>query len=93
MVNYHALTKAVNNSSKKKAIERKPTYSSNKERFTIGKYAAETGHGVTARKFSSMEKPLNESNLRFCDCYKDELQKPTQQEREMKKGTIIAAKR
>ena len=86
MVDYRAVTEAVKSSSKKSNRKESYTHWSNKERFTIGKYAAENGHAATARKFSSNEKPLNESTVRrFCKRYKDELQKSTQEKRKMKK--------
>ena len=86
MVDYRAVTEAVKSSSKKSNRKESYTHWSNKERFIIGKYAAENGHAATARKFMSKEKPLNESTVRrFCKRYKDELQKSTQEKREMKK--------
>ena len=86
MVDYRAVTEAVKSSSKKSNRKKRYTRWSNKERFTIGKYAAENGHAATAQKFSSKEKPLNESTVRrFSKRYKDELQKSTQEKREMEK--------
>ena len=64
MVDYRAVTEAVKISSKKSNRKESYTHWLNKERFTIGKYAAENGHAATARKFSSKEKPLNESTVR-----------------------------
>ena len=86
MVDYLAVTEAVGSSSKRKTRKETYTHWSNKERFTIGKYAAENGHAATARKFLSKEKPLNESTVRrFCKHYKDELKQSTKEKREMKK--------
>ena len=56
MVDYHTVTEAVKSSSKKAIKKKSYTDWPNKERFTIGKYAAENGHPATARKFSSKEK-------------------------------------
>ena len=67
MVDYRAVTEAVKSSSKKSNRKESYTHWSNKERFTIGKYAAENGDAATARKFSSKEKTLNDSTVRrFC---------------------------
>ena len=86
MVDYCAVTEAVNSSTEKSNRKESYTHWSNKEKFTIGKYATENGHAATARKFSSKEKPLNESTVRrFCNRYKDEVTKSTQEKREMKK--------
>ena len=74
MVDYFAVTEAVATSPNAKT--RKTTYNhwSKKDRFIIGKYSAENEHAATVRKFSSKEKPLNESTVRrFCKHYKDEL--------------------
>ena len=80
-----AVTEAVEASSQVKT--RKQTYTNwtNKERFVIGKYAAENGQTAAARKFSSKNKPLNESTTRrFCKRYKEELQRSTKEKREPK---------
>ena len=53
MVDYSAVTEAVKSSSKKSSRKESYTHWSNKERLTIGKYAAENGHAATVRKFSS----------------------------------------
>ena len=76
IVDYIAVTEAVEASSQVKI--RKQTYTNwtNKERFVIGKYAAENGHTAAARTFSSKNKPLNKSTARrFCKRYKEELQR------------------
>ena len=80
-----AVTEAAEASSQVKT--RKQTYTNwtNKERFVIGKYAAENGQTAAARKFSSKNKPLNESTARrFCKRYKEELQRSTKEKREPK---------
>ena len=85
-----AVTEAVATSSKAKT--RKTTYNhwSNKDRFTIGKYSAENGHAATVRKFSSKEKPLNESTMRrFCKHYKDELKQSMKEKSEMKQELLL----
>ena len=51
MVDYRAVTEAVRSSSRKSNRKESYTHWSNKERFTIGKYTAENGYAVTARKF------------------------------------------
>ena len=86
MVDYCAVTKLLR-VLLKKAIERKATLiGQTKKDSPLGLYAAENGHAATAIKFSSKEKPLNERTVRrFCKRYKDELQKSTQEKREMKK--------
>ena len=93
MVDYLAATEAVATSSKAKT--RKTTYNhwSNKDRFTIGKYSAANGHATTERKFSSKEKPLNESIARrFCKHYKDELKQSMKEKREMKQKLLLQRK-
>ena len=90
MVDYLAVTEAVATSSKAKT--RKTTYNhwSNKDRFTIGKYSAENGHAATVRKFSSKEKPLNESTVRrFCKHCKDVLKQSMKEKREMKQELLL----
>ena len=90
MVDYRAVTETVKSSSKKSNRKESYTHWSNKERFTIGKYAAENGHAATARKVLSKEKPLNEITVRrFCKRYKDELQKSTKEKREMKNELLL----
>ena len=64
MIDYLAVTEAVTSCTKKSNRKETCTHWSNKERFVIGKYAAENGHVATVRKFASKEKPLNESNVR-----------------------------
>ena len=69
IVDYIAVTEVVEASSQ--VTIRKQTYTNwtNKERFVIGKYAVENGHTAAARKFSSKNKPLNESTVRrFSKC-------------------------
>ena len=85
IVDYIAVTEAVEASSQIKI--RKQTYTNwtNKERFAIGKYAAENGHTTASRKFSCKNKPLNESTARrFCKRYKEELQRSTKEKRKPK---------
>ena len=85
MVDYLAVTEAVASSSQSSTRKRTHNHWSNKERFTIGKYSAENGHAATVRKFSSKEKPLNESTVRrFCKLYKDELKQSLKEKRETK---------
>lgn len=74
MVDYLAVTEVVASCSQLNTRKKHHNHWSDKERFTIGKYSAENGHAATVRKFSSKEKPLNESTVRrFCKLYKDEL--------------------
>lgn len=81
-----AATSASNTSNRKKNY----VHWTEKERFQIGKYAAENGHAATVRKFNKKEKPLNESTVRrFCKCYKDELKKSTKENREIKKELTV----
>ena len=94
IVDYIAVTEAVEASSQVKI--RKQTYTNwtNKERFVIGKYAAENGHTAAARKFSSKNKPLNESTARrFCKRYKEELQRSTKEKREPKTELSLQPRR
>ena len=56
-----------------------------KQRFQIGKYAAESGPKAAARKFTTKQNPLNESTVRrFCNLYKRELEQASKEKREIK---------
>ena len=83
MVDYLAVTEAVATSSKAKTRKTNYNHYSNK-------YSAENGHAATVRKFSSKEKPLNESTVRrFCKHYKDELKQSMKEKREMKQEVLL----
>ena len=89
ILNYVAVTETASNSSE--VSNRKSTYQnwSERERFKIGKYAAQNGHAATVRKFSRNEKPLNESSVRrFCKLYKEELSKATKEKRKTRMELI-----
>ena len=56
-----------------------------KQRFQIGKYAAESGPKAAARKFTTKQNPLNESTVRiFWNLYKRELEQASKENREIK---------
>ena len=56
-----------------------------KDLLFVIRYAAENGNTAAARKFSSKNKPLNESTARrFCKRYKEELQRSTKEKRKPK---------
>ena len=56
-----------------------------KQRFQIGKYAAENGPTAAARKFTTKQNPLIENTARrFCNLYKRELEQPSKEKREIK---------
>ena len=56
-----------------------------KQRFQIGKYAAENDLAAAARKFTTKQNPLNESTVRrFCNLYKRELEQASKEKREIK---------
>ena len=80
---YSSVSEAVTNSSGSK---RNPYQKcTDKQRFQIGKYAAENGPIATARKFTTKQNPLNESTVRiFCDLYKRELEQASKERREIK---------
>ena len=86
IVDFEAVTEAVTTSTNTSNRKKNYNHWTDKERFTIGKYAAENGHAATARKFSRKEKPLNESTVRrFCNHYKKELKQSVDEKREIKK--------
>lgn len=86
LIDYNAVTKVLSTSTKKSNRKESYTNWSDKERFSIGKYAAENGHVATARKFIKKEKPFNESTVRrFCKHYKEELKQSSKQKRKLKK--------
>ena len=82
-LDYSSVIKAVTNSS----FSKRNSYQkwTDKQRFQIGKYAAENGPAAPSRKFTTKQKPLNESTVRrFCSLYKRELEQTSKEKREIK---------
>ena len=84
---YFSVSEAVTNSSGSK---RNPYQKwSDKQRFQIGKYAAENGPIAATRKFTTKQNPLNESTVRrFRNLYKRELEQASKEKREIKSALI-----
>ena len=83
LLDYSSVSEAVINSSgSKRNSYQKWT---DKQRFQIGKYAAENGPAAAARKFRTQQNPLNESNVqRFCNLYKRDLEQASKEKQEIK---------
>ena len=82
-LDYSSVIKAVTNSS----VSKRNSYQkwTDKQRFQIWKYAAENGPAAPSRKFTTKQKPLNESTIqRFCNLYKRELEQTSKEKREIK---------
>ena len=82
-LDYSYVSEAVANSSgSKRNSYQKWT---DKQRFQIGKYAAENDLAAAARKFTTKQNPLNESTVRrFWNLYKRELEQVSKEKRETK---------
>ena len=86
MTHYHTATNVVTTCSKKSKRKESYIHWSDKERFSIGKYAAASGYAAAVRKFMNKGKPLNESTVRrFCKRYKEEFKQSSKEKCELKK--------
>ena len=82
-LDYSPAIKAVTNSSVSKINSYQKW--TDKQRFQIGKYPAENGPAAPSRKFTTKQKPLNESTVRrFCNVCKRELEQASKEKREIK---------
>ena len=81
--------------SSEKSVNRSPQYRkwSDKQRYTIGKYAAESGNANTLRKFKTEFPNLSESTVRtFKKRYYEEVRKCKEKLEESKSITNYARK-